>query len=308
MTDPTPQRRRPHPTPAWLVYGLLGVEGLLWLSERFSWFPFNHHKGWTVLIAVASVGVAMLLMLGWFIVALVFRWRFQFSIRSLLVLAVAVALPSSWLALEMKAAREQREVADEIRKVGGSAGYDWQFDADGSEKPNAQPPTVAWLRNLLGDDLFAVPVFVCLDNTKTTDAGLENLKSLTKLRWLYLGMTQITDAGLERLKDFNHPQLGTLNVSLTKVTDVGLKSLEGLARLDVLLLDDTQVTDAGLDQIEGLRRLRALSLSGTKLTDTGLERLKGLPRLEWLAIYKTKVTDAGVKKLQHALPNCKIER
>ena len=33
---------------------------------------------------------------------LIFRWRFQFSIRSLLVLTVAVAVPCSWLAVEVK--------------------------------------------------------------------------------------------------------------------------------------------------------------------------------------------------------------
>jgi hypothetical protein len=53
-------------TPDRLVHGLLAVEGLLFLSERFQWFAFNEHKGWTVLIAVASLGVAMLLMLAWF--------------------------------------------------------------------------------------------------------------------------------------------------------------------------------------------------------------------------------------------------
>ena len=68
------------------------MEGLLWLSERLPWFPFNHHKGWTVLIAVAVVGGAMLVMLLWFIASLLFQWRFQFSIWSLLVLTVAVAV------------------------------------------------------------------------------------------------------------------------------------------------------------------------------------------------------------------------
>jgi len=46
----------------------------------------------------AFVGVAFLVMLLWFIVALVFRWHFQFGIRSLLVLVVVVAVPCSWLA------------------------------------------------------------------------------------------------------------------------------------------------------------------------------------------------------------------
>ena len=74
------------------MLGLLALEGFLLLSERFEWFAFNRHKGWTVLIAVASVVVAMLLMFLWFLAALVFRWRYQFSIRSLLVLTVVVAV------------------------------------------------------------------------------------------------------------------------------------------------------------------------------------------------------------------------
>ena len=41
MTDRKPQPRRFYPTPAWLIFGLLVVEGLLWLSERFQWFGFN---------------------------------------------------------------------------------------------------------------------------------------------------------------------------------------------------------------------------------------------------------------------------
>ncbi len=45
MTDPTPKSRRFRPTPAWLVYGLLAVEELLWLSERFQWFVFSQHNG-----------------------------------------------------------------------------------------------------------------------------------------------------------------------------------------------------------------------------------------------------------------------
>ena len=118
MTDPTSQRRLFRLTPAWLIFGLLVVEGLLWLSERYQWFGFNEKKGWTVLVGVAAVGVAMLLMAGWFIVALAFRWRFQFSIRSLLVLTVAVAVPSSWLAVEMKEARRERQSAAVIQKFG----------------------------------------------------------------------------------------------------------------------------------------------------------------------------------------------
>ena len=50
------------------------------MSEQYRWFGFNSHKGWTVLIGVAVVGAAFLVILRWLIGALLFRWRFQFSI------------------------------------------------------------------------------------------------------------------------------------------------------------------------------------------------------------------------------------
>ena len=41
-------------------------------------------------------------MLLWFLAALIFHRRFQFSILSLLVLVVVVAIPFSWLAVKME--------------------------------------------------------------------------------------------------------------------------------------------------------------------------------------------------------------
>ena len=79
-----------------------------------------------MLIAIASVGAALLLMFFWFLAALIFRRRFQFSILSLLLLAVVVAVPCSWLATEMKAAREQREAVEEIAKLAWSVVYSFE--------------------------------------------------------------------------------------------------------------------------------------------------------------------------------------
>ena len=66
-----------------------------------------------------SVGVVMLLMLLWFIFALIVRWHFQFSVRSLLVLAVAVAIPCGWLSSDMKKARKENVAAAAIQELGG---------------------------------------------------------------------------------------------------------------------------------------------------------------------------------------------
>jgi hypothetical protein len=287
MLDSKPARRF-SPSPAWLIFGLLVVEGLLWLSERFQWFGFNEKKGWTVLIGVAVVGATMLLTLLWFIARLLFRWRFQFSIRPLLVLTIAVAVPCSWLAVDMKAAREQHDSVEALAKMRGKIFYEWQFDADGNLLPNAQPPGPEWLRNLLGGDFFTTVVGADLANSVSrlandvSDAGLAHLARLTQLQWLWLDRTKITDTGLVYLK--------------------------GLTHLKILYLNDTQITDAGLAHLAGLKQLEALVLDFTQITDAGLVYLAGLPQLQRLELGGTKVTDEGVRKLQQALPNCKIER
>jgi hypothetical protein len=303
MDPTTSQRHWFSPTPGWLVLGLLAVEGFLYLSERFHWFAFNEHKGWTVLTALASVGIVFVLMLFWLAAALVFRRRFQFSIRSLLALTVAVALPCSWLAVEMKEARKQHDALQAIEKSRGFVVYDYQVDSAGREIPAAKPPTPAWLRGPLGDDFFqSVAAFSSCD---FTDAGMAHLDGLTQLQTLrILDGTQVTDAGMEHLDGLT--QLQTLSLDYTQITDAGMQHLEGLTRLKELSLTGTQVTDAGLVYFKGLAQLQLLDIGHTQVTDAGLEHLRGLTRLRTLVVGGRYVTRNGVQKLEQALPNCII--
>ena len=280
-------------TPDRFAIGLLVVECLLWLSERFQWFGFNEHKGWTVLIAVAIVGVACVLMSLRFVVSLLFRRRFQFSIRSSLVLTAAVAILCSWLAVEMKAAKKQKEAMDEIRALGGFVQYRpspepaWLRSMLGVQ--NRPSPEPAWLRSMLGIDFFAGVPDVSFMYLTATGGKLEHLKALTTpysltLQGVTLGTiiesTNITDAGLEHLKGLTCLQ--TLELKQPNVTDAGLEHLKGLTQLQSLDLIGTQVTDAGLKHLEGLTQLQSLDLSYTKVTDAGLEHLKGLTNLRYL--------------------------
>ena len=306
MSDAPEQPRWYRLSPDRLLPVLLAVEGLFWLSQRFHWFAFNEHKGWTMLIAVATVGVFLLLMFLWFLAALVFRLRFQFSILSLLVLVVVVAVPCAWLATEMKAAREQRQAAEEIRKSGGTVRYDYELDPSGDEIPGAKPPAPAWLHGMLGDDLFVNATYVDFAASKISDAGLEKLNACPQLRELGLADTKVSDAGLEHLEGLT--QLHWLSLGHTKVSDAGLEHLKGLTQLQHLYLSGSKVSDAGLEHLKGLTQLQHLYLAYTKVSDAGLAHLKGLAHLQDLLLYGTNVTDAGVKKLQQALPNCTIDR
>ena len=269
MTSPTPTHRRFSPTPDWLIFGLLVVEGLLWLSERYRWFWFNEKKGWTVLIGVAVVGVAMLVMLLWFIVALVFRWRFQFSIRSLLVLTVAVALPCSWLGVELSKATRRRTNVEAIANIRGHVVYNW----DPATTP--QPAIPTWLCHLLGDDFFAEIVEADFQHGKSTDFGFKQLIGCNLLRAVFASNSDCTDAGLQHLTS--------------------------LPQLYLLFLDGTQVTDQGVVDFQ-----RALPNCKVYLKPVNVWNYKGRYFVD-LPVTSTEVTDKGLKNRQQPLPNCKIE-
>ncbi len=269
------------------MLGLFAVEGLLALSGRVGWFGLSQHGDWTALIGLAAVGVTLVLLGLWFGASLVFRWTFQYNLRSLLLLVVAAAVPCSWLAAEVRIERDQWKAAEAIKAKGRFAWGDPTF-----------------LGKLLRDDSLVEIYNVDFLKKPTADDDLAPLRELLQVRNLDLDDTRITDAGLVNLERLTH--LSSLGLTNTRVTDAGLGKLRGLNELTQLSLDDTNVTDAGLAHLEGLTNLYYLNLMNTRVTDAGLVHLARLKRLLQLGLSGTKVTREGVAKLQRALPQCEI--
>jgi hypothetical protein len=212
------------------IIGLLAVQVFLFLSERFRWFPFNEHKGWTVLIALGVVGLAVVVMLVWGLVCLVLRRRFQFSFRSLLVFLVAVSIPLGWFAWEMQQARKQREAVEAIVQADGKTHYVPWKELLTLEQALAQRshvrskrPSLRWLRRVLGNDFFDDVFGVEGIGYAFGDSELELVKKLPKLEYVNLFRTNVTNAGLEHLKGLSY--LRHLTVFGGEVTEEGLDSL-----------------------------------------------------------------------------------
>jgi hypothetical protein len=305
MTTPAPNRRSYHLTLTRFFIGLLAVQVFLLLSERFQWFPFNAHKGWTVLIAVGVVGVAVLVMLLWGLACLVLRRRFQFGVRSLLVLLVALSVPMGWFAMQLQKARRQREAVERIVGMGGVVAYDYEIDKNFQRKSGAGPTTPTWLRSLFGDVFFCQVVQVNLVNWEFGDNDARYLKELTALRHLSVDGTQITDDGLARLAGLT--QLRWLSLSGAQITGDGLAHLKEMNRLEMLTLNDAQICDDGLAHLRGMPKIAWLSLDSTPITDEGLAHLQGIAGLKMLWLGNTRVTDEGISQLQQALPNCHVD-
>ena len=313
-SDDKPKPRWYHLTPDRFLVGLLLVVGALLLSERFVWFPFNEKKGWTVLFAMGTVCGAVVLMLLWFIVALVFRRRFQFSIRSLLVFVLVCAVVCSWFAVRMKQARRQGKALAALGRIDATVYYEHDpitfrnhtYTIGPMPATPNKAPGPSWLRSFPGDDFFDRVVVVGFRQSNTRNASLEHLTDLRGIECVSLSTTWITDDALARLEGL--ATLKSLDLEETRVTDEGLVHLRSLVNLESLYLAKTQITDAGLVHLKAMANLRVLCLEGTQVTDAGLAHLMEMPHIKEVHLFGTGVTDKGVEDLQKALPHTKIIR
>ena len=82
----------------------------------------------------------------------------------------------------------------------------------------------------------------------------------------------ITDAGLQHLRGLG--RLRSLGLSYTDVSDAGVTTLQEFTQLESLDLDGTRVTDAGLTGMVLLKHLRRVNLRNTAVTNRGLAGLR----------------------------------
>lgn len=221
------------------------------------------------------------------------RWA-QFSLRTLFVLVLGLAMPLAWLKHRM-----DRKEAERAAVVGIDRWFVWlRYDWEVAEEK--EPPGPKWARALLGDDFFANLVYAGYappqdPHDPPNDEAAAYLADFRELRTLHLGCDEISDAGLYHLRGLT--QLEDLSLNGSRATGAGLAHLKGLSRLRRLSLLGTGVADDGLANIEGLSNLEELRLNGTKITDEGLASLRSLKNLKRLELCWTATTDAGLAYL-----------
>jgi Leucine-rich repeat (LRR) protein len=140
---------------------------------------------------------------------------------------------------------------------------------------------------------------------KLKGPGLKHLKGLAKLEGLSLSETGVDDAGLENVKELS--QVKYLDLP-ERITDAGLVHLKGMKQLTSLSVPSPKVSDAGVEQLKGLTNLENLTLPGSKLTDKGLAELKGLTKLKYLEVSRTQVTPQGIEALKKELPMLQVSK
>lgn len=257
------------------------------------------------------------------------RRLLRFSLRSLLLLVVVIAVPLGW---KVNRARNQRVVVQELKKLNARIKYDYELS-------DAQPGP-QWLIDRFGKEYFVEVQQLTVGGPQVNDETISLIARLPEVEWVGLRpASEITDEGLahfagmqnlEGVDLFSDRITGAGLVHLTGLrrlkslavsgwaTDTSLEYVSKLKRLEYLWLHEAvEVTDEGLAHLSKLTQLQGLRLTGrwgaagvqdsAKITDQGLEALHGLKRLAFLYLDTIDVTEAGIDKLGHILPNCEIE-
>jgi len=192
------------------LFALLAFEMFLLVAERCRWLGlFKDSSGrelesLTLFSGWAAVVVACLVGFLWLLVWFGVRRRFQYSLRSLLLLTLLVSVGMSWIATAMKRAKRQREVARAIEKLGGRVWWD--------------------LASRHETGFLSEVIYVDLSGEQVKDEALENLGELPHMARLNLNNSDVTDSQLRHLKKL--AQLRWLELEAPRVTDEAVQKLQ----------------------------------------------------------------------------------
>jgi hypothetical protein len=248
------------------------------------------------------------------------RRRLHFSLRILLLILAALAIPLGWQANRVW---NQRIAVAEIQQLGGRIKYEHDSTATMNSLTAVKPrksPGPKWLRTILGDDFFMVVTGVDLVDGVLTDDTLFRIGRLSKLKSLNLRIDGISDLGLSQIARLSELELLTIHAravtdnglkqlrhckalkhlqlrEAARITDAAIAHIAELKNLEFALIDADRLTDESLVHIAKLPNLQGISLHLPLLTGSGLDSLTRLKRLDDLCLYNGKMTDAGIKSI-----------
>lgn len=200
------------------------------------------------------------------------RHRFQFSLRTTLLVTLGLSLVAGYL---VQGVRDQLRIATIVERLGG----DVSLAIPDTDHPGDWRP---WFRHRLPPELLYPVTGISLAYADCRPQDLAVLRRCRNLQRLDLDFCPIGDAGTEHLQ-----------------------MLTNLRWLD---LQQTGITDAGVLRLSSLSNLHSLILEQNPISDASVPALGKLKRLKYLRIGETAISPAGYEQLRRELPDCRIVR
>lgn len=181
-----------------------------------------------------------------------------------------------------------------LEELGGRITYGFDSVSDGD--------SFVWfdIRRLLFYSFCEPVVEIDLASCDVTDLDLSCLRNLPEVRILRLGGNPgLTSNGLRHIQGMR--RIETLVLWRTGIDDTAMRHLQSLTKLRELDLFDTVIGDEGISLLKDSTDLEVLNLCMTSVTDEALESIRALPRLSHLNVAGTRVTDNGITELEGML-------
>ena len=244
------------------------------------------------------------------------RGVLQFSLRSIFLGTLLVALLCSWVATRIDAYDTQHAILEQLESSWAAR------EAEDIPWIEKRPGAPSWLKyfvpeekfyvvhcihfplDIRNEDLRCISQFPRLDTvdfflSDVTDSQLACLAG-TQIRSLALDCTGITDHGLLHIGTLRH--LENLDLEGTEVRGPGLVHLRELPRLEALDLSYSKCGNEALEHVGQLKSLHRLQLRYLPISDSALQHIAILEKLEFLDLGHTPVTDEGLAYLAR-MPN-----
>jgi hypothetical protein len=236
------------------------------------------------------------------------RHRFQFSLRTALLLMLLAGLLSGGFVWWRDRAERQRKTVAELRKLGADVDYKYfAFFEPGGGKvvgPHDEFFVVSQLRNRFGNDFVSD-----VRNVKYTPTAyvpprpvpppadgrrvVELIKQLPRLEDLRLH-ADVSPQDLAEFPFLESIKFFSLLPSRGTWADADLTPFERCSKLEYFGLAQQPIDGSGLVHLHNCKNLRMLILWRTDFNDAALVHLPAMTSLEYLNLGRTKVTDAGV--------------
>jgi hypothetical protein len=223
----------------------------------------------------------------------------RFRIRGLLAFMLLVAVLSTWLGKHILRSAIERPVVAKMVAAGAQVCYDYQIDPRRHAIDTTRPPVGSKLvRSLLGDDIYATADVVIFDKGGNSDADLVGLHKLSGLREVALDGPGFTDACIDELLKI--AKLRILNLLDTAITPEGLQRLGACGSLESLSLYGRSISDAHVLRLQSFPQLKYLQLTRTSITDNSLTTIGAIHDLVSLDVFEgNAVSDRGIESLAH---------
>lgn len=151
---------------------------------------------------------------------------------------------------------QQRRAVARIEELGGTVGYDYQYDNRGRRLAADPVPWRRWLRPRLGDAWFGHVTRVSLSGTGTTDDDLRCLTAFSRLSYLKLSDTEVTGLGFVYLKGLT--RIERVDLENAPLSKKGLSHLRELGTVHHLDLWGVEPAAGLISELENFRRLSFL--------------------------------------------------